>query len=71
MGSGLHFHEEDLILPEQLKFLRKTKPNKQHFRIAIVNGYGVGFGDNFMGASAFRVRLNFSKSCYQAFLSIC
>lgn len=58
VGEGLHFHHEAEALPAQLRALRASKPDKQHFRIAFINGFGNNLGDCTMGATAFRqVRL--------------
>lgn len=56
-GEGLHLHTEDVPLHAQLQALRASKPGKQHFRIAIVNGFGGNLGDCTMGATALRVVL--------------
>lgn len=41
-------------LSVQLQQLRAAQPDKQHFRIALVNAFGTNLGDNLMGASALR-----------------
>lgn len=53
--GGLHLHQEAEPLPAQLQALRAKKPLQQHFRIAIVNGFGGNLGDCTMGATALRV----------------
>lgn len=53
--AGLHLHEEVDPLPMQLQALRAKKPLQQHFRIAIVNGFGGNLGDSTVGATALRV----------------
>lgn len=56
MGEGgLHLHQEAEPLPTQLQALRAKKPLQQHFRIAIVNGFGSNLGDSTVGATALRV----------------
>ena len=54
VGDGLHTHEELLVLPAQLAALRARKPHKQHFRFAVVHGFGSGLGDSLVGMTAFR-----------------
>ena len=54
VGEGLHFHHEAKALPAQLQALRTSKPDKQHFRIAFINGFGNNLGDCTMGVTAFR-----------------
>jgi hypothetical protein len=54
VGKGLHFHHEDDALPAQLQALRASKPDKQHFRIAFINGFGSNLGDCTIGVTAFR-----------------
>ena len=54
VGEGLHFHHEAEALPAQLQALRASKPDKQHFRIAFINGFGSNLGDCTMGTTAFR-----------------
>ncbi|QEI06934.1 glycosyltransferase family 9 protein [Pigmentiphaga aceris] len=41
-------------LPAQLAQLRSRHPGKQHFRIALVNGFGGNLGDTMLGATAWR-----------------
>lgn len=53
--AGLHLHQEAEPLPTQLQALRAKKPLQQHFRIAIVNGFGGNLGDSTVGATALRV----------------
>ena len=53
-GEGLHMHNESLALPAQLTALKARKPYKQHFRFAIVHGFGSGLGDSLVGMTAFR-----------------
>lgn len=55
VGEGLYTHEEAEVLPAQLKMLQEQKPTKQHFRFAVVNGFGSNLGDNTIGITAFRV----------------
>lgn len=55
VGDGLYTHEETEVLPAQLKVLQERKPTKQHFRFAVVNGFGSNLGDNIIGMTAFRV----------------
>ena len=55
VGEGLYTHEEAEVLPAQLKMLQEQKPSKQHFRFAVVNGFGSNLGDNTIGITAFRV----------------
>ncbi|ANY61514.1 hypothetical protein MA05_04610 [Comamonas aquatica] len=54
VGDGLHFHHEAQALPAQLQALRASKPDKQHFRVAFINGFGINLGDCTMGVTAFR-----------------
>ncbi|MBV7537200.1 hypothetical protein KW842_15640 [Duganella sp. sic0402] len=54
VGEGLYFHKEAEVLPAQLQALRASKPDKQHFRIAVINGFGANLGDCTMGITAFR-----------------
>lgn len=54
VGDGLHFHPEAEALPAQLQALRASKPDKRHFRMAFINGFGNSLGDCTMGATAFR-----------------
>lgn len=41
-------------LREQLRTLRARHPVKQHYRFAVVNGFGGNLGDALIGATAFR-----------------
>jgi len=52
--AGLYLHQEAEPLPAQLQALRAKKPLQQHFRIAIVNGFGSNLGDSTVGATALR-----------------
>lgn len=54
-GAGLLLHQEAAPLAAQLQALRAKNPLQQHFRIAIVNGFGGNLGDCTMGATALRV----------------
>lgn len=54
VAEGLYFHNEAEVLPAQLQALRASKPDKQHFRIAIINGFGSNLGDCTIGITAFR-----------------
>lgn len=54
VGAGLHTHGELQVLPAQLKALQARKPDKQHARFAVVNGFGTNLGDNTVGMTAFR-----------------
>lgn len=57
-AGGLRFHlQEHQPLPEQLQALRARKPGKQHWRFAVVNGFGGALGDCTIGITAFRVVL--------------
>ena len=48
-------HEkEKLPLLDQLRELVRRKPTKQHFRFALVNGFGGNLGDTLVGATAYR-----------------
>ncbi|MBA1264986.1 hypothetical protein [Stutzerimonas stutzeri] len=58
VGQGLRLHLEDEPLPRQLQALRARKPDKQHLRLAIVNGFGTNLGDCTIGITAFRAVLN-------------
>lgn len=54
-AGGLRFHlQEHQPLPEQLQALRARKPGKQHWRFAVVNGFGGALGDCTIGITAFR-----------------
>lgn len=67
-SDGLRFHlQEHQPLPAQLQALRTSKPNKQHWRFAIVNGFGGALGDCTIGISAFRV---VSQYLHQHFPSV-
>lgn len=52
--DALHTHEEPAPLLEQAQALRQRKPHQQHFRIAIINGFGSNLGDNLVGMTALR-----------------
>lgn len=53
---GERFHEfEPEPLGAQLEELRIQNPYRQHYRIAIVNGFGTNLGDSLQGATALRV----------------
>ena len=52
--ESVHFHEEPSPLPAQLQSLRAKYPNKRHFSLAIINGFGSNLGDNFYGMTALR-----------------
>ena len=54
VDEGFHTHEELLALPAQLAALRARKPQQQHFRFAVVHGFGSGLGDSLVGMTAFR-----------------
>lgn len=54
VGDELCFHHQENILSAQLQSLRASKPDKRHFRIAVVNGFGRNLGDCTIGISAFR-----------------
>lgn len=54
----LRFHLQDYQpLPGQLQALRARKPEKRHWRFAVVNGFGAALGDCTIGITAFRVVL--------------
>lgn len=53
-GEDPYFHSEAQVLAAQLHALRARKPEKQHFRFAIVNGFGSNLGDCTIGITAFR-----------------
>ncbi len=59
VGIGTEFLHEDESEPliGQLQVLRARFPDKSHFRIAIINGFGTNLGDNLLGATAFRTVL--------------
>jgi len=61
VGDSLYFHQEAEVLPAQLQALRASKPDKQHFRFAVVNGFGTNLGDCTIGITAFRVVLQCLK----------
>lgn len=61
VGDSLYFHQEAEVLPAQLQALRASKPDKQHFRFAVVNGFGTNLGDCTIGITAFRVVLQCMK----------
>ena len=53
--GGLRFHlQEHQPLLAQLAALRARKPGKQHWRFAVVNGFGGALGDCTIGITAFR-----------------
>lgn len=56
-GDSLSLHPDREPLPAQLQALRARKPHKQHWRFAVVNGFGGNLGDCTMGITAFRVVL--------------
>lgn len=50
-----HNHLDEIFpLQAQLLELKRKKPGKDHFRLAIVNGFGGNLGDNLLGATALR-----------------
>ena len=57
VGDGLYLHPENAPLPAQLQALRIGKPDKQHWRVAIVHGFGSNLGDCTIGITALRVVL--------------
>jgi hypothetical protein len=67
VGEGLYTHEEAEVLPAQLKVLQARKPAKQHFRFAVVNGFGSNLGDNTIGITAFRVIAEYLGRHFKSF----
>ncbi len=53
--KSIHKHTEPSPLRGQLAHLKTKNPNKKHFRIALINGFGANLGDALVGASAFRL----------------
>jgi len=61
--------EQQSLLTEQLKALRKRHPaNKQHFRIAIINGFGTALGNATMGLTALRIVVGYLQKQLPSFL---
>ena len=56
-----HEFEPEPLGP-QLAELRRRKPARQHFRIAIVNGFGTNLGDSLLGATALSVVGKYMRS---------
>lgn len=54
LTAQLHLHDESEPLILQLKALKAQKPNKQHFRFAVINAYGTNLGDATLGSTAMR-----------------
>lgn len=52
-ADQFYMHPEPFVLPAQLSVLKAKHPNKKHFRILIVNGFGGNLGDSLVGLSAF------------------
>ena len=52
-NSDFYTHLDLDCLALQLSHLRQKFPNKKHFRIAVINGFGGNLGDCTMGVSAF------------------
>lgn len=67
VGDGLHVHSDDAPLSAQLQALRARKPDKQHWRFAIVNGFGTNLGDSTVGITAFRVVLQYLRERLPSF----
>lgn len=67
VGDGLYTHEEAEVLPAQLHVLQERKPAKQHFRFALVNGFGSNLGDNTIGITAFRVVAEYLGRHFKSF----
>jgi len=67
VGEGLYSHEEAEVLPAQLKMLQEQKQTKQHFRFAVVNGFGSNLGDNTIGITAFRVIVECLEQYFRSF----
>lgn len=66
-SQGMHWHEEDQALPQQLKALRLRAQGKKHFRFAVVNGFGSNLGDNMIGMAAFRNVLEILEAHFESF----
>lgn len=54
VSEDLHQHLEPAPLRMQCEVLKRKKPTKRHFRIAVVNGFGTNLGDNLLGMTAMR-----------------
>ena len=54
IDNNLHEHIEDEPLTIQCQILKNKNPNKKHFRIAIINGFGTNLGDALLGMTAMR-----------------
>lgn len=67
VGDGLHVHSKDAPLSAQLQALRARKPQRRHFRIAVVNGFGANLGDSTVGITAFRVVLQYLREHLPSF----
>lgn len=52
-GAMQDHQQQSAPLAEQLAQLRQRLPQRRHFRIALVNGFGSNLGDNLMGITAF------------------
>jgi len=66
-NNSFYMHKEFNILELQLKKLKDNNPKKKHFRIAIVNGFGLNLGDNVVGTTAFRVISKYLKNNFKSF----
>jgi len=54
-GEAVTAQPDDVeLLVKQLRALRQAHPNRHHFRLLIVNGFGTNLGDNLIGLTAFR-----------------
>lgn len=42
------------VLRDQLRSLVAAHPNRKHFRLLLINGFGTNLGDNLIGLAAFR-----------------
>lgn len=67
LEDGFYFHQQAQVLPDQLALVKAQKPHKQHFRFAIVNGFGGNLGDCLIGNTAFRHVLQLLKQQFSSF----
>lgn len=52
-SNEFYTHSEPFCLAAQLAVLKAKKPNKKHYRLLIINGFGGNLGDSLIGISAF------------------
>ncbi|SDC96232.1 hypothetical protein SAMN05660835_01667 [Desulfurella multipotens] len=52
-ANKFYTHSEPFCLGAQLSVLKAKKPNRNHYRFLIVNGFGGNLGDSLVGINAF------------------